>query len=328
MVMAGSKCNCMGKRDSDGEDYWTRIKHASERECWVYENRVALGLDTILAKGFKVDLPPGNQLQVGASRVRKVKTTGESQVKYHCCGEGILAPTGSTRLLANPLLGLRSNGKESDLDDEIIYIDVKVGRNTKSGTQIRLENGVDATVKWHVLRHNFLDKTRKNRTYGFDFKNELKEKLAAVKYQLNIHSDHRSGWDTLSATLNEDFKKIENALENVTKYITFVGTSVLIAINTTDLSASRAMLIDPDHPILLSNPLDVSQVPESLMTKTAYEKPRIGETDTTWDDYISKWKTGFSVGMTNLIDYFRNLDLTKDDIPNPKDVSAKLEGRD
>ena len=116
--------------------------------------------------------------------------------------------------------------------------------------------------------------------------------------------------------------------------ITFVGSSLLIVFNLARPDKSDVKLIDPDHPIVLDHlkkELQKISIPRDVMT-SAHFKPTPSREDfvegmgevyssyssyssssssssftvpgRTYEDYVKKWQTSFSTGLSNFIQWF------------------------
>jgi len=89
--------------------------------------------------------------------------------------------------------------------------------------------------------------------------------------------------------------------------IVFVGGSVLCHFNLSQPELSEAKLIDPDHPILLSNENFSQSVPNQVMNKGHFESAQESKWVTSerdWDEYKKKWTEGFQFGLKSLYEFF------------------------
>jgi hypothetical protein len=144
------------------------------------------------------------------------------------------------------------------------------------------------------------DEMRASRSKGYDIegKDELEAEAEAAK---KIGNDNfRLGLFKVIAGI----LKIKDAIVKDPQAITFVGGSIFCIINKKNPGNSVARLIDPDHPILLSD-LNPAGAPADVMSQQTHASALMtgAEKQESWKKYSDKWKESFKTGIENLIKY-------------------------
>lgn len=273
---AGTKPNTASK---DGK---YRIKLSSEREKFSYNARGALGLDQVLPGHYKVlDKETDDD-----GNVTKVKIQGDEWVTLK---DPIPDETGDKKLLVIDTVGY----KGSDPKDKKVFLDIKIGHFTKSGQQFKLEGAGWFMRRFKQIEHDLKDLWRTSDKYGYDID-------AGNLNDFNEAKESSPG--DLKAAMGQVFPSLRN-IEFLMRQapVTFVGSSVFIVFNLTKPAASEVKVIDPDHPIVLSeDPSEdgIENIPGNVMTKDRMSGGR------KWKEYSAKWQGNYESGMKNFKDWY------------------------
>ena len=309
LQMAGTKPNTTSK---DGR---FRIKLTSNREPFVYNERGALGLDTVL---------PAHRVIPIEDCTIFTDADGESGITHVRLGNMHIAltkklavPTASQRILLMEELGFTP----PDRGDKKFVMDIKIGSYTKSGEQFELEgaSGGMQVVKW--LEHNYKDSplpfARSSRWKGFDICDDAHE----LDFVSAYHKALRGGEGSLVwQNFDQALKKIIADLNGIiaatkSSAATFVGSSVFCVFNITNPHLTVAKLIDPDHPIIhgaadLHANLPADVMNEQAMNNLNQARPWYSF-DRNWKEYKDKWKSSFDDGILAVLGYFQGYLPTK-----------------
>lgn len=324
--MPGTKPNAMCYLAEDKDKrIRIRVKHASEREKWVSDNREALGLE-----GTLVDMFTCEPVKVAKDKkaITKLQTThengremGEKKQALYVPKTPLQATSGTDVLLATEMLGAPADGLPEN--HNIYWIDAKIGFYTKSQTQMALENRGSVAKVFKKVEHGLKDPYKGSRTYGFDFFGDVTKNLDTLMNTLRESPKLLPAFEKALKQVNESLQKL--LPEKKQPKVAFAGASILMAFNPHNPALSCAKLIDPDHPIVVSS-LGVKE-PDTLLSLSKYKGDYNGKREyatSPVDAFTKKWVDGFYVGFANLVDYFRELDLSGTKLPVPNDVSAKL----
>lgn len=217
------------------------IKITSPREIFVYKNAQILNISNIMPKyklvskvskdGKSFTLIDENNL--GIDEVKVKDSLSKNAVSPNDC-------IAIEHILGNWHKNKEPNGKNK----KIFIIDVKIGKRTKSNTQMNAEEYSKLKRGLKILEHFVKDTIQnKSRKIGYDMENESSFQAFIMENSKNVQ---------LTAALKKLISKLELIKKdmNDAKNITFVGSSILIAIDLDNPDSTDAKLIDPDHPII------------------------------------------------------------------------------
>ncbi|MFM2481714.1 hypothetical protein [Celerinatantimonas sp. YJH-8] len=231
-----------------------RIKHGSERESWVFCNMEQLALQGLLIDGGKVTIHTQNS----KGAVTQVQYNGNTLTLE----KPIIPPKKGDCLIAvRNIVDLA----KMNTDDNIKIADVKIGFYTKSQTQMKSEGFNPLTRLIKDIEHGIKDRTRNSREHGFDNSELIKATdlgLNDLNKKLSREASNTHMRDVL-ATIANQISDIEHELRRTP--VTFIGSSLLIALNITVPSNSKVFIIDPDHPIYWGDQAEVTSLPASML---------------------------------------------------------------
>ena len=263
-----------------------RIKLSSEREKFSYDNRVALGLDEVLPKHYRL---------IGFwfvnDEVTHVRLADGTKVQLK---EPIPKPSAEKKLLCIDTVGYTPPKGRRAPKPEKLFIDVKIGHYTKSGQQWKLEGANLFMQVFKRLEHDMKDQKRTSRGNGYDIDEDNLKDFDAT--YARAQAGEVPNLATAMFRLFNPLKAISNAM--LAAPVTFVGASVFIVLNLTEPSDSAVKIIDPDHPILFN--AGGLTVPAGVMA------PGKMSGDRDWDDFKAKWEWNFRSGMANFLGWWDN----------------------
>lgn len=321
--MAGTKPN---QRTTNGA---YRVKLTSRREYFVYQYRVALGLDAVLGQNwpdagyrwapytglnvFKnkfyitgVRFPPATvyldlEAPIGTDYDPNLLYTRQSFVQGNL---EQVPPDANTpaRLLTLSSIGFPGVGQVADQ----VFMDVKIGTYTKSGEQFTLEGANIVKRRLKQIEHDAKDIYRGSRDplQGYDIDKSNVERFAAV-----TQGAQRASLRAAMLVVQPLLQAISQAMQAASDRVTFVGSSLLIVLDLNIAANSTVKLIDPDHPIVvldnqgITNTLGILN-PNDTIPPDVLTYDRIQRDANAKNAYIAKWTNSFATGMTQFLELF------------------------
>ena len=296
--MAGSKPAAFGY----GAFPAMRVKQGSEREAWVIQNQAALNIAGTM--------PYTEQHAPVAAAGTELRYVTHNGALYRL-ESAFTAPEAGQFEITQDVLGATPTERR----DQMKYIDTKIGFFTKSDKQMRLEGFNPVVREAKLAEHRIKDGRSGSRDFGFDLDRELYNGLTSIHNMGLTAIQKRDITNNLRASINI----LGAALYGARNTITFVGSSLLFAVNLVT-QAVDAAFIDPDHPVVLAAPLPApAPAGGTLMWQQTYIG--LGVANPTWANYSAKYMTSFYNGLLNLWTYIMTIDLRN---PIPRPVMANM----
>ncbi len=267
-----------------------RIKLSSDREKYTYRHNVALGLGGVLPGEHNVT---AHQTNAGG-KVTQVTATVGGVATNITLASPIDPPTGNKHLLVIDTVGYEA---PPVAPARKLFIDVKIGTHTKSGTQFALEGANPFWARIKQIEHDLKDLNRTSRSEGYDvdadnardFDNEFQFALA------NPHDPRTANLKAAMQQVEPDLRTIRAMIQ--ASPVRFVGASLFFVLNLTRPGNSAINLIDPDHPIIdMATAALPAPAPADVATPGT-----TGKTATDWNTYFNKWQLSFDTGIDNFI---------------------------
>lgn len=271
-----------------------RIKLSSGREKYTYEHNAALGLGGVLPGEHTVTAHQTN----ASGEVTQVTATVGGIATTINLASPIEAPSGNKQLLVIDTVGYEPPAALPVAPAQKLFIDVKIGTHTKSGTQFALEGANPFWARFKQIEHDLKDLTRKSRGEGYDV-DAGNARDFDTEYQFALANPHHPRAVNLKAAMQQvmrDLATIKTTI--IASPVRFVGASLFFVLNLTRPQNSAVKLIDPDHPIIDLAATDLPAAAPADVTTPG----TTGMAKREWQTYFTKWQNSFDTGIKSFIE--------------------------